>query len=151
MIDLQEIARAAMEKAKMLLRRDGSLMPVCIVHAPFEEMIIGLQFNSPETKQMAFRDVSEIAKEYKALAVTTIFDSFVRTGNLEDLEKYRNGDRDFRKNLKSVEAISVATKSGKKAWLLSCEYKRDGKKIIFEKVNEMDGCEFNMLPDWDLK
>lgn len=83
--ELKDLMEQTLEKAKMLLLRDGKLMPVAFMHYENNIDVIGLSFRDNDEKNRQLSHLKKLAKKNKADAIFVVTESWYVTTDKKDL------------------------------------------------------------------
>jgi len=83
--ELKSLMDQALEKAKILLLRDGHLVPVAFMHCENNIDVIGLSFKDRADKNRQLSFLKKLVKKKNADAIFIVTESWVITSDTEDL------------------------------------------------------------------
>lgn len=74
--ELKDYMQHISEKAKMLLTRDGKLIPVAFVHYDNDIEVLGLSFRNNDEKEIQFLFLKKLVEKKNADAICTVIESW---------------------------------------------------------------------------
>ena len=146
-LDLKQFVRQVLDVAKENLSRDGFLIPVAFLVTPEGIFAVPVQFENPEQKERAYREVVEEAKRRMALAIVTLNDArYSANAGKETLEGYYQGKLAEERAPECI--VMTVSGPGVASWNLTLPYQRAEEGIVFGEVQENDEVQINLLAGW---
>ncbi len=146
-LDLKQFVRQVLDVAKGNLSQDGFLIPVAFLITPEGIFAVPVQFENPEQKERAYREVVEEAKRRKSLAIVTLNDARYSTdASKEFLECYYQGKLAEERSPECI--VMTVSGPGVANWNLTLPYQRTEKGIVFGQIQENDEVQINLLGSW---